>query len=75
MDVFRSCARRPPTRYFAATEGWGESDVEEIVEALERCYTDRAQANALGARGAAAMQSFTWANQVDRLLSAVSPLI
>jgi glycosyltransferase involved in cell wall biosynthesis len=32
------------------TEGWGESDVDEIVAALERVYQDRAGAAALGSR-------------------------
>jgi glycosyltransferase involved in cell wall biosynthesis len=33
------------------TEGWGESDVEEIVAALEAAYQDRAKAAATGVRG------------------------
>jgi glycosyltransferase involved in cell wall biosynthesis len=32
------------------TEGWGESDVEEIDAALELCYQNRAAAQAIGAR-------------------------
>jgi glycosyltransferase involved in cell wall biosynthesis len=32
-----------------ATDGWGESDVDEIVAALERVYDDRAGAAAIGA--------------------------
>jgi glycosyltransferase involved in cell wall biosynthesis len=75
LPLVRQTTVPVPTRYFTATEGWGESDVDEIVEALERCYTDRAEARALGARGAAAMQAFTWANQVDQLLAAVRPLL
>jgi glycosyltransferase involved in cell wall biosynthesis len=35
------------------TEGWGESRVEEIVEALERLYTDTEMRRRIGARGAA----------------------
>lgn len=34
------------------TEGWGESSVDEIVEALERVYVDRAWAHELGTRAA-----------------------
>jgi len=34
------------------TEGWGESDVEEIVAALERLYTDAQLRKRIGARGA-----------------------
>jgi glycosyltransferase involved in cell wall biosynthesis len=32
----------------AGTEGWGESDVEEIVEALERLYSDTALRRRIG---------------------------
>ena len=31
------------------TAGWGESDVEEIVEALETLYRDREAARTMGA--------------------------
>ncbi len=41
--------------------GWHESDVEEIVAALETIYTDRARAAALGAAGARLMAGLTWA--------------
>lgn len=53
------------------TEGWGESDVEEIVEALETVWRDREAARAIGAAGAAFMSRFTWANQIDRLLGLI----
>jgi glycosyltransferase involved in cell wall biosynthesis len=35
------------------TEGWGESRVEEIVEALERLYADTELRRRIGAQGAA----------------------
>jgi glycosyltransferase involved in cell wall biosynthesis len=35
-----------------ATEGWGESSVEEIVEALETLYVDTQKRRRIGARGA-----------------------
>jgi glycosyltransferase involved in cell wall biosynthesis len=35
------------------TEGWGESSVEEIVEALETLYTDTEKRRRIGAQGAA----------------------
>lgn len=49
------------------TEGWGESDVDEIVEALEQAYTDRAEARRRGAAGVAAMASLTWEGQIAQL--------
>jgi len=36
----------------AGTEGWGESDVEEIVGGLERLYSDSGFAQRIGANGA-----------------------
>jgi hypothetical protein len=35
-----------------ATEGWGESRVEEIVAALETLYVDTQRRKRVGARGA-----------------------
>jgi hypothetical protein len=55
------------------TEGWGESSVDEMVEALETLWRDRAQAAALGARGAAAMAQLAWTRQVEALLQAIAP--
>ena len=49
------------------TEGWGESDVEEIVEALEAVYQNREEARRRGAAGATVMSTWSWANQIDRL--------
>lgn len=50
------------------TDGWGESSVEEIVEALEGVWADRAAALE-GAKGAsAAMHGFSWRRQTGRLL-------
>jgi glycosyltransferase involved in cell wall biosynthesis len=36
-----------------STEGWGESRVEEIVEALETLYVDTQKRRRIGSRGAA----------------------
>jgi hypothetical protein len=35
-----------------ATEGWGESRVDEIIEALEALYFDTRRRRRIGARGA-----------------------
>lgn len=50
-----------------AHRGWGGSDVDEIVAALEAIHSDRAEAQAQGARGAAAMAALSWAGQMDAL--------
>lgn len=65
----------PPTRFFRSIDGWGESDVDEMVDALEAVYTDRARAAAIAARGADAMAAMAWPDQVARLLHALSPLL
>jgi glycosyltransferase involved in cell wall biosynthesis len=57
------------------TEGWGESDVEEIVERLEQVWRDRTAAAALGRSGAAAMQRWGWPRQIARLLRAIEPVL
>lgn len=49
------------------TQGWGESSVDEIVEALERVYQDRARAAAIGRRGAELMAGLSWSTQTERL--------
>ena len=55
------------------TAGWGESDVEEIVEALETLYRDREAARTMGARGAAFMARHDWANQMALLKESIRP--
>lgn len=53
----------------SGTEGWGESDVEEIVEALERLYTDTALRRRIGKTGAAWIvgEGRTWSNHAAQL--------
>ena len=54
------------------TDGWGESDVEEIVEALEKVHADRAGAAERAARAAAWMASeWSWDRHVERLMAHV----
>lgn len=65
----------PPTRFFRACEGWGESDVDEIVDALEHIYSDSAAACDLGARAAAAMAEWSWNRQIARLVDVLHPLL
>lgn len=49
------------------TDGWGESDVEEAVEALEAVWRDRAEAATRAARGAATMAGLSWTAQARQL--------
>ena len=55
------------------TDGWGESSVDEMVEALEALWRDRTAAAALAARGSAAMAKLAWRTQIDALLQAIAP--
>jgi glycosyltransferase involved in cell wall biosynthesis len=48
-------------------KGWGESDVDEAVELLERAYVDRADAGARGERGAATLSRMTWSATARRM--------
>jgi glycosyltransferase involved in cell wall biosynthesis len=54
-----------------STEGWGESDVDEIVEALEGVYRDREKAREIGAAGADLMKRYTWEAQINKLASMI----
>lgn len=59
--------QRAVARGITGTDGWGESDVEEILEALETIWRDRAAARAMGLRGAAMMAGLSWQRQIAAL--------
>jgi glycosyltransferase involved in cell wall biosynthesis len=48
-------------------EGWGESDVEEMIEALERLYASAELRRTIGATAATFMQDRTWGNHAAKL--------
>jgi glycosyltransferase involved in cell wall biosynthesis len=58
------------------TEGWGESDLEEMVQALEKLYADTSYRQKIGSDGAAwiVAQGRTWANHARQLKSLVLSL-
>ena len=60
----------------SGTDGWGESDVEEIVQALERLYADRELRDTIGRAGAGWMvkERRNWAEHAGRLKSLVLSL-
>jgi len=64
----------PATSRWHQTEGWGESDIDEIVEALEAVWTDREEARLRGNAAAEAMVEWSWRNQVGRLRDVIVPL-
>ncbi|HEV2618928.1 MAG TPA: glycosyltransferase [Acidobacteriaceae bacterium] len=53
------------------TDGWGESDPEEIVTTLEAIYTDWETAQARAAVAAKQMASHSWRNQIGALFRAL----
>ena len=66
--------RVKPTAHFSGIEGWGESDVAEVIEALEQIYTNREQAKSRGLAAAKFMLDWTWEKQVNRFLNVISGL-
>lgn len=53
------------------TSFWGESNVEEIVENLEKAYQDREDAKARADRGVQTMRKLSWKNQTALLVESV----
>jgi tetratricopeptide (TPR) repeat protein/glycosyltransferase involved in cell wall biosynthesis len=69
-----SQGRVKPTVHFSGIEGWGESNVDEVVEALEQIYTNREQAQRRGLAAANFMLDWTWEKQVKRFLDVIGGL-
>jgi glycosyltransferase involved in cell wall biosynthesis len=51
--------------------GWGESEVDEVVDTLERVYAHRAEARERGMRGAGTVAPFTWAKTAREMKDVV----
>jgi len=49
------------------TEGWGESNIDEIVAALESLYQSSEMRRSIGAAAAEFMRPRTWAKHADEL--------
>lgn len=62
----RSQAIVQPPASGGGTEGWGESDVEEVVETLERIYRDRQEALNRARSAVEFIQDWTWKRQCHR---------
>jgi tetratricopeptide (TPR) repeat protein/glycosyltransferase involved in cell wall biosynthesis len=60
-----------PPQSLKGAEGWGESDVEEVVARLEQVYSDRQTALNKGAAAVEFMQNLTWEKRVDRLVEVI----
>ncbi|HEX3066853.1 MAG TPA: glycosyltransferase family 4 protein [Dongiaceae bacterium] len=57
------------------SEGWGESDCEEILAQLEAVYTDRAEAARRGGHAAATLAQLPWQRQVQALKATILPCL
>jgi tetratricopeptide (TPR) repeat protein/glycosyltransferase involved in cell wall biosynthesis len=64
--------RVKPTAHFPGVEGWGESEVDEVVEALEQVYTNREQAKSRGLAAANFMLDWTWEKKVKHFLDVIT---
>ncbi|NES71997.1 MAG: glycosyltransferase family 4 protein, partial [Okeania sp. SIO2D1] len=64
-----------PTPQFPGIDGWGESDVEEVVEMLEKVYFDREDAQLRSKTAVNFMQDLTWEKQIQRLLVVLQNII
>jgi glycosyltransferase involved in cell wall biosynthesis len=56
-------------------EGWGESSVEELVQALEKLYTDQALMQKIARHGTQLAQSRSWHTQTDAVLTALDDVL
>jgi glycosyltransferase involved in cell wall biosynthesis len=52
----------------AGVDGWGESSVDELVEAMEHAYQNRDEAKRRGQAGADFMRGWSWSGQIGKLL-------
>ncbi len=61
-----------PQPAYVGVEGWGESDVEEVVETLEQIYQNPTEAKQRGEAAAAWMADWTWDKQIQRFLQQIN---
>ena len=76
--AFAAERQRPVTALppnIRSTAGWGESEIDELVELLEWIYTHRAAASSRAAEAAETMRALTWERQIRELYGVVGPLL
>jgi glycosyltransferase involved in cell wall biosynthesis len=62
-----------PVPLYRGYDGWGESSVDEIVEALEQVHSDRQDASRRAERAVAFMQSRSWGRICEKLMRELFP--
>jgi len=65
----------PKRAGMGGSDGWGESDCEEILAQLEAVYTDRPEAARRGAQAAATLAQLPWQRQVQALKATILPYL
>jgi glycosyltransferase involved in cell wall biosynthesis len=60
--------KQPEAAGLAGKQDWGETDVDELVETLERVYLDRAEAERRGVQAAKLMQDWAWEKRTKPLI-------
>lgn len=70
-NAFRSQKAVKPSPHMATVQDWGESDVDEVVEALEYVYAHREAAAQNAKNVAEKMQAWTWGALNEKLLKIV----
>jgi tetratricopeptide (TPR) repeat protein/glycosyltransferase involved in cell wall biosynthesis len=63
------------TPSFRGVDGWGETSVDEAVDALEAVYANSDEAARRAANAAAWMRGLSWDAQIDKLFDAISDLV
>jgi glycosyltransferase involved in cell wall biosynthesis len=75
-QTFAAMRQRPVTAVgFRSTAGWGESDIEELVELLEAIYNRPEDARSRAERAARAMLELSWERQIRELHRVLEPLL
>ena len=62
----------PVAGFAVSTEGWGESDLDELIAAMESAWADRDAARARGLSGAQWMKTLSWTAQSQQLKERVN---
>lgn len=70
-EALRAQSPVPPQASFLSTEGWGQTDVDEVVAAMEAVYANPAAARQKAAVTAAAMKAWDWGLQNEKMLAVI----
>ena len=67
--------QRSVTNSEVGTDGWGESQIDEIVDCLVFAYNNRDYLTKVGERGAEFMRQYSWMQQSSKLGDVILELI